>query len=145
MDLFGPKKPRVLIADANAESRTDLYDLFDDAGWDVVLAKDGRDALVKALARPPSLLVTDTELGFINGLQLCEVLRDDHGTRHVPIIVIASPAGVDIVARATNAGARLVLEKPPAVEVLLKHATDLVRVGHWRYWRPRRRRPRVSR
>jgi CheY-like chemotaxis protein len=144
MDMFSPRKPRVLIADANAESRTDLRDLFDNAGWDVVVARDGRDALVKALAHPPSLLVTDTQLRFITGLQLCEVLRDDHGTRDVPIIVIASPAGEDLAARAAHAGARLVLEKPLAVDVLLKHATELVRVGRWRYWRPRRRRPPIS-
>src|SRR5262245_38908700 len=144
MESYGPRKPRVLIADANADSRADLYGVFDDAGWDVVLARDGRDALVKALSRPPSLLVTDTQLRFIDGLQLCELLHGDHGTRDVPIIVIATTTAQDLAARATHAGARLVLEKPPAVEVLLKHATHLIRVGRWRNWRPTRRR-RISR
>jgi CheY-like chemotaxis protein len=135
----------VLIAEATDERCARLFDLFDTAGWEVAVARDGRDALVKALKQPPSLLVTDTQLGFINGVELCRLLRRDQATRDLPIIVISTPPADDLFERATDAGANCVLENPISMDALLDCAADLTRAGRWRFWRPRRRRSRGSR
>jgi CheY-like chemotaxis protein len=140
-DSWNAAKPRVLIAAPAHDTRARLLDLFDTAGWQVTVATDGRDALVQALSHPPSLLVTDTQLGFISGIELCQLLRTDDVTRDLPIIVVAGTSGTNLFARATDAGANVVLEHPLSMEALLDHATDLTRSGRWRFWRPRRRRP----
>lgn len=54
--------PTVLIADADAESRALYRSAFALAGCDVVEATDGRDALAKVFASPPSLLLTELTL-----------------------------------------------------------------------------------
>ena len=46
----------------------------------------------KLLVRPPSLLITELRLPFIDGDALCDILRRDHMTKRVPILVVTSDA-----------------------------------------------------
>jgi PleD family two-component response regulator len=81
----------VLIADPDAETRALYREAFICAYCDVVEATDGRDALAKALPRPPSLVITELTLPFVNGYALCNILRHDPLTAAVPILVVTSP------------------------------------------------------
>ena len=62
--------PVVLIADPDAETRALYRDAFARVGCDVVEATDGRDALAKAFPSPPSLVITELTLPFVNGYAL---------------------------------------------------------------------------
>src|SRR5262245_37042212 len=98
-------RPRVLLADPDDAIRVQYADGFDRTGCDVVEAADGRDALVKALVRPPSLVISEFRLPAIDGVALCRILRRDSATLDVPIIVMGTsvkPADRD---RAHRAGA----------------------------------------
>jgi DNA-binding response OmpR family regulator len=57
-------------------------------GFDVAQAADGRDALTKALVRPPNLLVMELGLPLIDGFAFCEILRWDRITTHTPILIV---------------------------------------------------------
>jgi len=61
-NTFAAASRRVLVADPDADTRT-LYQLaLPPAGCSVIEAGDGRDALTKALAEPPTLLITELRL-----------------------------------------------------------------------------------
>jgi len=96
------------------------------AGCDVVEASDGRDALAKALGRPPSLIVTEAILPFIDGYALCALLRHDSITRTVPILMVTAETRSREIARAKAAGADTVLVKPAAQEVVLNEIRRLL-------------------
>jgi len=80
-------------------------------GCEIVEASDGPDALAKALAYPPALVITASKLPLIDGYALCEILRRDHATAHVPVLVIADAPAAE-VERARRIGAYAVLVKP---------------------------------
>ena len=103
--------PRILVVDTNDDTRELYRQSFQLSGCDVVEASDGRDALTKALVRPPSLVVTEISLPFLDGFALCEILRRDRATADIPILVVtaAPPADMD---RARRAGADIVVAKP---------------------------------
>src|ERR1700687_3255837 len=104
--------PRILIVDANDDTRELYRESFQLSGCHVVEASDGREALTEALVSPPSLVVTEISLPFLDGFALCEILRRDRATAAIPILVVtaAPPAAMD---RARRAGADMVLPNPP--------------------------------
>jgi CheY-like chemotaxis protein len=105
-----------LIVDPDLDTR-ELYSvMLADVAHAVDLVDDGRIALAKTLAKPPDLIVTDTQVPFIDGYALCRLLRSDAATAAVPIIVATSEGTVSSVSRARAAGASAVLLKPFAIE-----------------------------
>jgi two-component system, chemotaxis family, chemotaxis protein CheY len=103
--------PRVLVVDGD-ESARDLYREYLRGGWMVDEACDGREALAKVLSEPPALVITETQLPYIDGYALCELMRKDFATRHVPILVVTTDSRPSQIARAQAAGASAVMAKP---------------------------------
>jgi len=62
------------------------------AGFDVLTAVDGSEALKKARASGPALIVLDLMLPEIDGLEVCKMLRRDSGTSGIPIIMLTAKA-----------------------------------------------------
>ena len=117
--------PRILIVDANDDTRELYRQSFQLSGCHVVEASDGRDALTKALVSPPSLVVTEISLPFLDGYALCEILRRDRTTADIPILVVtaAPPADMD---RARRAGADIVVAKPTTPDHLVSLSRRLL-------------------
>jgi CheY-like chemotaxis protein len=80
--------PTVLVADAQSESALLLTRILAADGFTVNQVGDGRQALQRALFHPPALVVTDFHLPFINGLELCAILRRDRSTSSIPLIMV---------------------------------------------------------
>jgi two-component system, chemotaxis family, chemotaxis protein CheY len=117
---------RILVADADDETRSRYRASLSGAGCDVVDAADGRDALVKALSHRPTLVVTETSLPNFDGYALCEVLRRDSMTRTVPILVVTAETRATELDRARAAGADAVLVKPVSPDAVLSEIQRLL-------------------
>lgn len=117
--------PRVIIADPDEDTRSLYCEWFRSEGWDTVEVADGRDALVLALVSQPSLLITELRLPFVDGRELCEVLRRDAATRSLPIMVVTTETRITEVARARRAGATTILHKPALFQSVLDEARRL--------------------
>jgi CheY-like chemotaxis protein len=117
--------PRILVVDGNHDTRELYRHWFQVSGCHVVEASDGRDALTKALVSPPSLVVTEISLPFLDGYALCEILRRDRATADVPILVLtaARPADMD---RARRAGADIVVATPTTPDHLVSLSRRLL-------------------
>jgi CheY-like chemotaxis protein len=72
--------PRILIADADANTRSRYQEAFERVGCDVIEAGDGHEALLRVLEQPPTLVLTDVDLPLLDGIALCDVLKK--GQRH---------------------------------------------------------------
>src|SRR3954469_3958117 len=116
----------ILVVDADDETRALYRQSLELVGYDVVEASDGREALTKALVRPPTLVVTKIRLPFVDGYALCDILRSDRTTADVPILVVTSESRPIQLERARNAGADTVLIKPTTPEQMLAEARRLV-------------------
>jgi CheY-like chemotaxis protein len=107
----------ILIADYDADTRG-LYREGVFSGDVVAEATDGRDALTKAFDPVPSLVLTELRLPFVDGFELCEILRRDALTRQVPIVVVTGEMRPAALERAHHVGADAVLIKPTPLEVI---------------------------
>jgi len=89
-------------------------------------ADDGRDALAKAIAYQPDIIVMETRLPGISGFDLCSLLRRDIITSTIPIVVVTGDAIAANVRRAEVAGADAVLVKPCRPETLIAEMSRLL-------------------
>jgi DNA-binding response OmpR family regulator len=110
---------RILVVDADADTRSLYEDVLTIAGYEVLAACDGRDALVKAFSERPMLVITETHLPIIDGFSLCGVLRRDSATRAVPILVVTAETRIAMMQRAHSVGADAILNKPVTPDAIL--------------------------
>ena len=117
--------PRILVVDANDDTRELYRQSFQLSGCHVVEASDGRDALTKALVSPPNLVVTEISLPFLDGYALCEILRRDRATADIPILVLTAARPTDMD-RARRAGADIVVAKPTTPDHIVSLSRRLI-------------------
>jgi len=80
----------VLVVESDPGVRQDIEAILRRAGCVVAVATDGAMAINKALAAPPQLIVTATELPLIDGFKLCQLLRTNPVTREIPFVFLTS-------------------------------------------------------
>jgi DNA-binding response OmpR family regulator len=85
-------RPRILIVDDEPEAVELVEFNLKQAGFDVTCAGDGAEALTKARAELPNLVVLDLMLPEIDGLEICRMLRRDPATAALPIIMLTAKA-----------------------------------------------------
>jgi DNA-binding response OmpR family regulator len=85
-------KAKILVVD----DEPDLLELIDTnltaAGFRVLMAASGQEALRLARALQPQLILLDVMLPELDGLEVCKLLRQDPGTRSIPIIMLTARA-----------------------------------------------------
>jgi CheY-like chemotaxis protein len=122
-----PSAPaRILVVDPDDDTRTRYRQWLALPGCEVVEASDGREAIVIALTGPLALVVTEVTLPFVDGVGLCDVLRRDPATAHVPILVITGDTRVRQIERVRRMGADAVLLKPAAPESIVAETRRLM-------------------
>jgi DNA-binding response OmpR family regulator len=114
----------VLVVDDEPMARTLLRLMLVRAGFDVFEAEDGFDALNKVKANPPDLMILDVMMPGMDGFAVCEVLRGDNDTNHLPIIMLSAKTDPDSVRRGIRVGATKYLTKPVSSEDLTRHVRE---------------------
>ena len=117
----------VLVADEDEQSRSVLASLLNDAGFDVIEAAAGEDALAVARQLVPSAVILEVPLGNISGYEVCRALREELGD-DLPIVFV-SGTRTESYDRAAGliVGADDYLVKPYATDELLARLRRLVR------------------
>jgi CheY-like chemotaxis protein len=107
------RRPHVLVIEDDFAARKLYAESLTRAGFDVVEAHNGLQAVEKARERVPDLIVTDLGLPGIDGYELCRRLQRDGRTSQTPIVAITGRylSAAD-VARARREGCHTVLTKP---------------------------------
>lgn len=104
--------PLILVVEDDPETRRFYTEAFARDGWVVEQAHNGLQALDKALASPPDLILTDIAVPGIDGIELCRRLRSAEATRAIPVLAITGYGDRQYPDRAVDAGANRVLIKP---------------------------------
>src|SRR5262245_19644985 len=85
-------KPRILVVDDEPDAVELVEFNLKAAGLDVTSAEDGQEALKKARATLPDLIILDVMLPEVDGLEVCKILRRDPATSGVPILMLTAKA-----------------------------------------------------
>ena len=112
-------KRHILVVDDEIGALTLIGIMLERGGFDVLKARDARAALEILEDTLPDLIILDVMMPGMNGWETCEKLKAEPSTTNIPIIMLTSLDGVDVPARARQAGASAVLMKPCPEERLL--------------------------
>jgi two-component system phosphate regulon response regulator PhoB len=85
-------KPKILVVDDEPEAVELVEFNLKQAGFSVVSAVDGAEALKKARTLLPGLIVLDLMIPEVDGLEVCKMLRRDPSTSAIPIIMLTAKA-----------------------------------------------------
>jgi DNA-binding response OmpR family regulator len=102
----------ILVADDDEDIRRLLRFRLERAGYGVVEARDGEEALALALQHRPDLAVMDVMMPKATGYEVTRRLREDESTRKIPVILLTARAQEADVSRGFEAGADDYLRKP---------------------------------
>ncbi len=105
-------RPLILVADDDDDIRVLVSLRLGRAGYEVVEACDGEEALCLARMRSPDLAVLDVMMPKLTGDEVTRRLRGDETTRQVPVILLTARVQQDDVARGFEAGAEDYVAKP---------------------------------
>lgn len=110
---------KVLIVDDSETVRTQVGRALADAGFDVVEAGDGMEGLERAQEGEFALILLDINMPRMNGLELLDRLREQAGTKDVPVLVLTTEVQESMIARAKKAGAAGWIVKPVKMNLLV--------------------------
>lgn len=104
--------PRVLIVDDEPNIVLSLEFLLTQAGFEVVVARDGPAALDEAARRPPSVVLLDLMLPGLDGYEVCRQLRERPDTAGCKIILLTARGRDADRVRGFEEGADRYITKP---------------------------------
>ena len=105
-------KPLVLVADDDRDILELVAFRLERAGYDVVTANDGAEALEVADARGPALAVLDVMMPRLDGYEVTRRLRQRDASERIPVILLTARVQEADVQRGFEAGADDYLKKP---------------------------------
>jgi len=101
--------------------------MLERAGYDVILAANGRDAQAAVTnIEPVDVVLLDLMLPYVSGYQLIGEIRDDHDWQYVPIVVLSGKVLEDDIVKALDLGANDYVTKPFRPEELLARLRRVV-------------------
>lgn len=120
------KKPCVLVVDDSLTMRKVLGRLMEREGFEVLLAKDGMDAIQQLKERVPDIVLSDIEMPRMDGFGLARNIRDDALTSNVPIIMISSRTADKHQHLAREIGVNAFFGKPVEEDALVEKVRELL-------------------
>jgi two-component system cell cycle response regulator len=120
------KPQSILVVEDDPETRRFYMTVLTTDGFTADEAHNGHQALEKAIAAPPDLVLTDIAVPGLDGIELCRRLRANARTRHVPVLAVTGYDDRHYPDRIIQAGANHVLLKPLDAGVLLAEARRLL-------------------
>ena len=117
---------KILIAEDEADIRALIEFTLKFAGFDVVSAKNGLEALEAAQAELPDLILLDVRMPQMTGYEACEAIKSDPDTRHIPVVFLSAKGQEKEILAGLEAGATEYLLKPFAPDELARRITELL-------------------
>ncbi len=79
---------KVLVADDSPVLRAAVAKLLADAGYEVITAGDGTEAIQRFYADLPDLLLLDIQMPKMNGYVVCRLVKEDQAVAHIPVLIL---------------------------------------------------------
>jgi two-component system cell cycle response regulator DivK len=115
-----PATHTVLVADDNPDQRALYVAILSHAGYTVIEACDGAEAIARARQDRPALIVMDVTMPGTSGWNAVRAVRNEVETREIPVIVVTGLAGTRDRDASFAAGSDAYLSKPVSPRQLLE-------------------------
>jgi CheY-like chemotaxis protein len=116
----------ILVADDESHILNVVSLKLRNAGFQVLTARDGREALDLAMSAHPDLLITDYHMPEMSGLELCRALKASPGTSGIPAIMLTA-RGYSLESNDTaSSGILRMISKPFSPRQLLSTVNEVL-------------------
>jgi CheY-like chemotaxis protein len=122
----GSSVKTILVADDESHILHVVSLKLQNAGYRVLTAHDGREALELAQHERPDLLITDYHMPHMSGLELCHALKQDEATARIPAIMLTARGYCLEPADTERSGILCMLSKPFSPRQLLATVNELL-------------------
>jgi PAS domain S-box-containing protein len=119
--------PLILLAEDNIDIRESVCEYLEGLGYRMLTADNGREALDRAHANLPDLILMDVQMPYVDGLEATRLLRLDPATRAIPIVAMTALAQESDSHKCLEAGATSYLAKPVRLKDLAATVASLCR------------------
>ncbi|MBX3617704.1 Hpt domain-containing protein [Nitrosomonas sp.] len=120
------KTPTVLVVDDSLTVRKVTCRLLEREGCDVLIAKNGAEAVSILQENTPDVMLVDLEMPKMNGFELIKNVRGNPKTAAIPVVIISSRTAEKHQKIAKDLGVNVFLGKPYKEEELLNHLSEFV-------------------
>jgi len=134
----------VLVVDDDRNMIRVLDFAFQQAGFAVMIARDGNEGWTLATGRPPDIAVLDVMMPGVHGYELCRRLRAEPRTEHVKIVFLTARSQPIDEREGLKAGADLFLSKPVLPSELIQKVKSLLTVANGERTSPAMSEPEVA-
>lgn len=116
----------ILVVEDRDASREMLNVVLTAAGYDVILAADGEEALVRAAAQPVDMVILDIHMPRLDGFGVIQRLRADSAYVNVPVIALTASAMAGDRDSVLAAGFSEYISKPVNMSLLRREIARLL-------------------
>jgi two-component system, cell cycle sensor histidine kinase and response regulator CckA len=120
------QRQRILIAEDEPVAGMKLQSILERAGYDVLSATNGEDALQRLAGFSPDVVITDVMMPGVNGFELCRQIRADEKYRRILVVLLTALTEPGDVLRGLSVGADNFIVKPFESEALLSNLRQML-------------------
>jgi DNA-binding response OmpR family regulator len=124
-DPFIPGKDIILVVEDSADVREYIRGALEHR-YQVIEAKDGNEGIQLAQTVIPDLIISDIIMPGKNGYELCETLKKDIKTSHIPIILLTARASEENIIKGLETGVDDYITKPFSTKILTARIKNLI-------------------
>jgi len=116
---------KVLVVDDSDTDLKNLEQIVSGAGYLVITAKSGKDAVAKTRSEHPDAVLLDVIMPEMNGFQACRAITNDVATKDIPVILVSSKGEKTDKVWGAEQGARGYVTKPFTADQILTELRSL--------------------
>jgi CheY-like chemotaxis protein len=117
---------KILIAEDERDIRDLIAFTLKFAGYDIVTANNGEEAVQFTKQELPDLVITDVRMPKMTGYEACRQIKADPATQHIPVVFLSAKGQEAEVQTGLDSGADEYLLKPFAPDQLTRKVADIL-------------------
>lgn len=110
---------KILVVDDSTVDRMNIQNIIQDAGYVVIAAASGQEAINKAVSEKPDLIFMDVIMQHMNGYEACREITHNEATKNIPVIFVTSKGQKADRMWAEMQGGKYLIQKPYTPEQII--------------------------
>ena len=118
--------PLLIVIDDNKDIRKFIRQSME-GEYQIIEAENGEEGLKKIQKQTPAMVISDIMMPVMDGIQLCQTLKSDPQTSHIPVILLTAKSSDDSELQGLNIGADAYIRKPFRMDILKVKTQNIIR------------------